>query len=82
MRRTRSSDSRRPSRASETTIFGVLIAKALFWGSFGALAWTQVGYPVAAAALARVRGRPVRTDGSTPSVSLIIAAHNLSLIHI
>jgi len=53
-----------------------MIAKALFWGSLGALAWTQVGYPVAAAALARVRGRPVRTDDSTPSVSLIVAAHN------
>jgi cellulose synthase/poly-beta-1,6-N-acetylglucosamine synthase-like glycosyltransferase len=54
----------------------VVIAKALFWGSLGALAWTQVGYPVAAAALARVRGRPVRKDDSTPPVSLIVAAHN------
>jgi cellulose synthase/poly-beta-1,6-N-acetylglucosamine synthase-like glycosyltransferase len=53
-----------------------VIAKALFWGSLGALAWTQVGYPVAAAALARLRGRPVRKDDSTPSVSLIVAAHN------
>jgi cellulose synthase/poly-beta-1,6-N-acetylglucosamine synthase-like glycosyltransferase len=54
----------------------VLIAKALFWGSLGALAWTQVGYPVTAAALARLRGRPVRRDDSTRSVSLIVAAHN------
>jgi glycosyltransferase involved in cell wall biosynthesis len=53
-----------------------MIAKALFWSSLGALAWTQVGYPVAAAALARLRGRPVRRDDSTPSVSLIVAAHN------
>jgi cellulose synthase/poly-beta-1,6-N-acetylglucosamine synthase-like glycosyltransferase len=53
-----------------------VIAKALFWSSLGALAWTQVGYPVTAAALARLRGRPVRRDDSTPSVSLIVAAHN------
>jgi cellulose synthase/poly-beta-1,6-N-acetylglucosamine synthase-like glycosyltransferase len=53
-----------------------VIAKVLFWGSFGALAWTQVGYPIAAAALARVRGRPVHKDDSTPPVSLIVAAHN------
>jgi cellulose synthase/poly-beta-1,6-N-acetylglucosamine synthase-like glycosyltransferase len=53
-----------------------VIAKTLFWGSLGALAWTQVGYPVAAAALARLRGRPVRKDDSTPVVSLIVAAHN------
>ena len=58
-----------------STILSV-IAKALFWGSLGALAWTQVGYPVTAAALARLRGRPVRRDESTPSVSLIVAAHN------
>jgi cellulose synthase/poly-beta-1,6-N-acetylglucosamine synthase-like glycosyltransferase len=53
-----------------------VFAKALFWGSLGALAWTQAGYPVAAAALARVRGRPVRKHDGTPSVSLIVAAHN------
>jgi cellulose synthase/poly-beta-1,6-N-acetylglucosamine synthase-like glycosyltransferase len=53
-----------------------VIAKVLFWGSLGALAWTQLGYPVAAAALARLRGRPVHKDDSTPSVSLIVAAHN------
>jgi cellulose synthase/poly-beta-1,6-N-acetylglucosamine synthase-like glycosyltransferase len=53
-----------------------VIAKVLFWGSLGALAWTQVGYPVAAAALARLRGRPVRKGDSTPAVSLIVAAHN------
>jgi cellulose synthase/poly-beta-1,6-N-acetylglucosamine synthase-like glycosyltransferase len=53
-----------------------VIAKVLFWTSLGALAWTQLGYPVAAAALARLRGRPVRKGDSTPSVSLIVAAHN------
>ena len=38
----------------------VLVAKTLFWGSLGALAWTHVGYPLAAGALARVRGAPRR----------------------
>jgi cellulose synthase/poly-beta-1,6-N-acetylglucosamine synthase-like glycosyltransferase len=53
-----------------------VIAKALFWGSLSAIAWTQAGYPVAAAALARLRGRPVRRREATPSVTLIVAAHN------
>jgi glycosyltransferase involved in cell wall biosynthesis len=53
-----------------------VIAKVLFWSSLGALAWTQVGYPVAAAALARLRGRPVRKDDFEPSVTVVVAAHN------
>jgi cellulose synthase/poly-beta-1,6-N-acetylglucosamine synthase-like glycosyltransferase len=53
-----------------------VVLKVLFWSSLGALGWTQIGYPVAAAALARLRGRPVRKDAWTPSVSLIVAAHN------
>ena len=53
-----------------------MIAKVVFWGSLGALAWTQAAYPVFAAGLARVRGRPVRKRDVTPSVSLIVAAHN------
>ena len=53
------------------------VAKALFWGSLGALAWTHVGYPLAAGALARVRERRVTRDPSwQPSVSVIVAAHN------
>jgi len=54
----------------------MLIAKVLFWFSLGALAWTQLGYALFAAALARVRSRPVRKRDLTPSVSLIVAAHN------
>jgi cellulose synthase/poly-beta-1,6-N-acetylglucosamine synthase-like glycosyltransferase len=53
-----------------------MVSKVLFWGSLGALAWTQVGYPVVAAGLARLRGRPVRKADSTPTVSVIVAAHN------
>jgi cellulose synthase/poly-beta-1,6-N-acetylglucosamine synthase-like glycosyltransferase len=53
-----------------------MIAKVLFWSSLGALAWTQAGYPLFAAGLARLRTRPVRKGELTPSVSLIVAAHN------
>ena len=53
-----------------------MVAKVLFWSSLGALAWTQAGYPLAAAALARVRSRPVRKGEAMPSVSLIVAAHD------
>ena len=39
-----------------------MFARLVFWGSLGALAWTQVGYPIAAELAARVRPRPVRKD--------------------
>lgn len=48
----------------------------LFWLSAAALVWTHVAYPLAAAALARLRTRPVRTGDALPSVTVIIAAHN------
>ena len=55
----------------------VAAAKILFWGSLGALAWTHVGYPLAAGALARVRERRVAKDPTwEPSVSVIVAAHD------
>jgi cellulose synthase/poly-beta-1,6-N-acetylglucosamine synthase-like glycosyltransferase len=54
----------------------LLALKVVFWGSLGALAWTHAGYPLAAAALARVRRRPVRTGDGTPRVSVIVAAHD------
>ncbi len=53
-----------------------MLLKAAFWGSLGALAWTHVGYPVAAAALARLRPRPIRKEDATPDVSVIVAAHD------
>jgi cellulose synthase/poly-beta-1,6-N-acetylglucosamine synthase-like glycosyltransferase len=54
----------------------LLALKLVFWGSLGALAWTHAGYPLAAAGLARVRRRPVRTGDGTPRVSVIVAAHD------
>jgi cellulose synthase/poly-beta-1,6-N-acetylglucosamine synthase-like glycosyltransferase len=54
----------------------VVLSKAIFWGSLGALAWTHVGYPAAVAAFARLRPRPVRKGGRRPNVSVIVAAHD------
>jgi cellulose synthase/poly-beta-1,6-N-acetylglucosamine synthase-like glycosyltransferase len=54
----------------------VLLLVVLFWVSLGLLVWTHVGYPLAAALAARVRPRRVRTGELTPSVSVIVAAHN------
>jgi glycosyltransferase involved in cell wall biosynthesis len=53
-----------------------VIAKALFWGSLAALGWTHAGYPVAMGVLARVRPRAVRKREQTPSVALVVSAHN------
>jgi len=53
-----------------------VILKALFWGSLGGLAWTHVGYPVAAAGLRRLRGREIAKADITPSVTLIVPAHD------
>ncbi len=50
--------------------------KPLFWLAAGALAWTHAGYPIAARALARRRPRPVRGGDWTPSVSVVVAAHD------
>ena len=57
-----------------------MLAKAVFWGSLGALAWTHAGYPLAASALARVRSRPVRKSDIEPTVTFIVAAHNEEVV--
>src|SRR5262245_47586678 len=53
-----------------------MLARALFWGSLGALAWTHAGYPIFAAGLARLRPKPVRKGDVTPRVTVIVAAHD------
>jgi cellulose synthase/poly-beta-1,6-N-acetylglucosamine synthase-like glycosyltransferase len=54
-----------------------MLVKALFWASAGGLAWTHVGYPLAAGALARMRELRVAKDSSNvPSVSVVVAAHD------
>ncbi len=54
----------------------MLALKALFWTTLGALLWTHLLYPLAAAALARVRTRRVRKAEIEPSVTVIVAAYN------
>jgi cellulose synthase/poly-beta-1,6-N-acetylglucosamine synthase-like glycosyltransferase len=50
----------------------------LFWLCAGLIAWTQVGYAIALAALARLLGQASTPEQTIqlPSLSLIIAAHN------
>ena len=53
------------------------VSKTVFWGSLGALAWTHLGYPLAAEVASRVWARPVRKDPrSEPSVAVVVAAYN------
>ena len=54
----------------------MIVLKALFWGSLGALAWTHAGYPAAAAVAARLRPKRVRKNEITPSVTVIVPAYN------
>jgi cellulose synthase/poly-beta-1,6-N-acetylglucosamine synthase-like glycosyltransferase len=54
----------------------VIAAKVVFWLSLGAILWTHVGYPLAAALLARLRRRGVRQGEITPSVTVIVPAHD------
>jgi cellulose synthase/poly-beta-1,6-N-acetylglucosamine synthase-like glycosyltransferase len=53
-----------------------VIARAVFWGTLGALAWTHAGYPAAMGVLARLRPRPVARDDVTPSVAVVVSAHD------
>ena len=54
----------------------MLALKAVFWLSLGALLWTHLLYPLAAAALARVRTRAVQKARIEPTVTVIVAAYN------
>ncbi len=48
----------------------------LFWLATALVAYTYVGFPLLVLLRARLRPRPHRTADITPSVSVIIAAHN------
>jgi cellulose synthase/poly-beta-1,6-N-acetylglucosamine synthase-like glycosyltransferase len=54
----------------------VIVVKVLFWVSLGGLAWTHVGYPAFAVVVARLFPRTVRRSDATPSVAVIVAAHD------
>ena len=53
-----------------------LALEVLFWASLAALVWTHLLYPLAIAAVARLRPRPVAAADILPTVSLIIPAYN------
>jgi glycosyltransferase involved in cell wall biosynthesis len=50
--------------------------RKVFWGSAAALAWTHVGYPIAAALAAKLLPDPAVQGEELPSVSVIVAAHD------
>ena len=52
------------------------VAKTLFWSSLAAIGWTHAGYPLTAAALARIRPRGVTKEEIEPTVAVIVAAHD------
>ena len=52
------------------------VVVVLFWLSLTALVWTHVGYPLAIALAARLRHRALVGGDATPSVAVIIAAHD------
>jgi len=53
------------------------VLRAVFWASAGALVWTQLGYGLALALLARARAAPALPPepAQAPRVSLVVAAH-------
>jgi cellulose synthase/poly-beta-1,6-N-acetylglucosamine synthase-like glycosyltransferase len=60
----------------------LLALEIVFWLSIALIVWTQIGYALALAAVARLRGRarhrpaaPV-TPGQEPALSLVVAAHD------
>ena len=54
----------------------MIVVKVLFWASLACIVWTHLGYPLAAALLARIRTRTVRKADVTPGVTMIIPAHD------
>jgi cellulose synthase/poly-beta-1,6-N-acetylglucosamine synthase-like glycosyltransferase len=54
----------------------MVVVEIVFWVALGALLWTHVGYPLAAALAARGRRRRVQKGSVTPPVSIVVAAHD------
>ena len=50
--------------------------RVLFWISLALVGYTYFGYSILLAVLARLRPRPFLMGSATPSVSIVIAAHN------
>jgi cellulose synthase/poly-beta-1,6-N-acetylglucosamine synthase-like glycosyltransferase len=53
-----------------------MVLKILFWSSLALILWTHVGYPLAIGLLSSVLRRTVRKADITPSVAVIVAAHD------
>jgi cellulose synthase/poly-beta-1,6-N-acetylglucosamine synthase-like glycosyltransferase len=53
-----------------------MVLRTLLWGSLAALGWTHVGYPLAAGLLAKTLRKRVEKADISPSVALVVAAHN------
>jgi cellulose synthase/poly-beta-1,6-N-acetylglucosamine synthase-like glycosyltransferase len=54
----------------------MLLLHFLFWFCAAWLGWVFFGYPLAMALLAWLRGRAVKSVPQTPSISILVAAHN------
>jgi cellulose synthase/poly-beta-1,6-N-acetylglucosamine synthase-like glycosyltransferase len=52
------------------------LAAPVFWGSAALVGYAYVGYPLLAWMLGRFSGRPSSAGASTPSITVVIAAHN------
>ncbi|MEK6720746.1 MAG: glycosyltransferase family 2 protein [Chloroflexota bacterium] len=50
--------------------------EGLFWVAAAFVVWTYAGFPIVLFVRAALRPRPVREDDITPSVSVVLAAHN------
>ncbi len=53
-----------------------MLPEIAFWTSTGLVAWVYAGYPVAAAALARLRPVVLRATDSPPTLTVAIAVHD------
>lgn len=54
----------------------MLASAIILWACLGICAYVYAGYPLLLMLLGKVRQHPVRAENITPSVSVIIAAHN------
>lgn len=50
--------------------------RGLFWVLSAVIGWTYVGFPLVVLARGRWRRQPIQPGAGTPSVSVVIAAHN------
>jgi cellulose synthase/poly-beta-1,6-N-acetylglucosamine synthase-like glycosyltransferase len=58
------------------TILRGMALRILFWSSLALLVWTHVCYPLVMGLLTSVRRRGVRKSDITPSVAVIVVAHD------